>query len=89
MDQGVGHEFGVAGGGAEVVEAFAQLLGSKGFEAQAAADAAGDGQQVAAIQAMGETVNTGLVISSTGSASQAPRTEKRPKKWGQERMALT
>ncbi len=70
LDQRGAQELGVAGGFEQVVEAFLQLLGRQSFQAQAAADAAGDGQQLGLFQPGGQALVAGQDDGQDGAGVQ-------------------
>ena len=62
--------FGITGDLEQVVETFLQLLGRQGFQAQAAANAAGDGQEVGLFQAGGQAMIAGQNDGQDGAGVQ-------------------
>ena len=70
LDERGAQELGIAGGFEQVVEAFLELLGGQGFRAQAAADAAGDGQEVGFFQAAGQALIAGQDDGEDGARVQ-------------------
>ena len=64
------HEFGVAGALEQMVEAGEQLLGRQGLGAQAAANAAGQGQEVRAVELGGQAAVAGQDDGEDGAGVQ-------------------
>ena len=70
LEQAGAQKLGVAGGFEQMIEAGEQLLGWKGFGAQAAADAAGHGQEVRTVQLGGQAAVAGENDGQDGAGVQ-------------------